>query len=999
MKKTDLLLFFCWLASFCFCQTNLTQFVNPKIGTGGHGHTFPGATVPFGMVQLSPDTRVDGSWDGCSGYHYNDSLLYGFSHTHLSGTGCSDYGDILFMPSNQPKADPKKYAAFFSHSKEQAQAGYYAVELSNQIKAELTASTRCGFHRYTFPKQKTSYVILDLRHRDKLLQGEIQIPDNRHICGMRRSEAWAKDQHIYFYAEFSESFTAFWVNKSKDKSAKQQNDESAVLAFNTQENRTIELKVGISFVSVEGAKLNLEKEIRESSFEQTQQAANKLWNEELAKIRVEGKNETQKKIFYTSFYHCMIQPNISDDVDGKYRGRDNQIHQAVNHHYYTVFSLWDTFRGEHPLLTITDRKRTSDFIKTFLLQYKEGGRLPVWELASNETDCMIGYHSVSVISDAIQKGIRYFDMNLVFDAMKKSSTWNHLGLPALMNKNYIEVEDDHESVSKTLEYAYDDWCIAQVAQLLGRQDDYQYYMRRSQSWKNLFDPVTQHMRPRRNGGWHEPFDAREVNNYFTEGNSWQYTFFVPHDIRGLIESMGGEKSFENKLDRLFTEDTRTTGREQADITGLIGQYAHGNEPSHHMSYLYNYVGAPHKTQALTTKILNELYTESVDGLCGNEDCGQMSAWYVLSAMGIYQVAPGSGFFDITLPLFDKSTIQLENGKTFSIEIMNPELRGREKTRIGNVYMNGVSLHWTKMNYDKIMGGGKMQIQLTEDPLQYWGNFFGDSPPQVLRDYSLLRNAPIIKAGASSFKDSLQVEIINLEKDRFILYKIFDIPEGMSNLKTPLELQVADNSPSFSFQKYNGAFTIRNSQFVLALTAEMGSPLLQTISPGLSYSLARFHKIPNNWKIKIQSRCNPQYTAGGDDGIIDGLNADENWRKGGWQGYQGQNFEAVIDLGEVKSITEYGVNFLQDTRSWILMPKKVEFSWSVDGKNFSRPVSVSNQIADQDLSVQTKNFTFILPGTVQARFVKIRAINYGKLPQWHPGAGGDAFIFIDEISVK
>ncbi|MFN5182973.1 MAG: GH92 family glycosyl hydrolase [Bacteroidota bacterium] len=992
-------------------QNSLASYVDPFIGTGGHGHTFPGATVPFGMVQLSPDARVDGSWDGCGGYHFSDSLLFGFSHTHLSGTGCSDYGDIALLPldgkalkqgskpSSKVLPDLNKFQVEFSHANEKASAGYYAVKLDNQINCELTATARVGFHRYTFANDY-GRLMIKINHRDKTLSSDLKVINNRVIEGYRRSEAWAKDQYIFFRMEFSESFvTENTIGTKIKNSSGEQNIivPYSILSFPKLNEKKLLVKVSISFVSTDGAKKNMDAELSHWDFERVKSEAVISWEKELSKVVVEG-DEEKKKIFYTALYHCMVQPNISNDVDGSYRGRDNLIHQTNGHNYYTVFSLWDTFRGEHPLLSILDRKRTSDFVKTFLLQYQQGGRLPVWELASNETDCMIGYHSVSVINDAISKGIRDFDLNLAFDAMKKSATWQHLGLPALMKKNFIEAEDDHESVSKTLEYAYDDWCIAQTAKLVGRMDDYQYFVRRSQSWKNLFDPNTLHMRPRRNGGWHTPFDPKEVNNYFTEGNSWQYTFFVPHDISGLIYNMGGEESFTKKLNQLFSESSKTTGRDQADITGLIGQYAHGNEPSHHMAYLYNYVGKASQTQELSKRILNEMYKAGPDGLCGNEDCGQMSAWYVLSSIGIYQVCPGSGFYDITLPLFKKTTLNLENGKKFEVEISNPELLKKNDARISSLSINGMNLNWTQLSYEKIQQGGKLMIELTTNPNNFLEKNILEKRPDLVKDYPELTTVPIISADAKSFKDSLKVEITSLEKDKFIIYKIFDIPEGKTNLKQPLELELADNSPQFIFKNYEAPLTISKSQFVIAMIKESGSSLLQTITPYTNYSLGYFHKIPNNWKIEIKSKYNPQYTAGGDEGIIDGLYADENWRKGGWQGYQSQDFEAVIDLKSNREVKEVGANFLQDTRSWILMPKKVEISYET-AKGFSKPIVLLNDVKDDDYSVKMKKFFAVLPSGVSTQRIKIKAYNYGKLPKWHQGFGGDAFIFVDELEVK
>nr|MBP8158351.1 GH92 family glycosyl hydrolase [Flavobacterium sp.] len=660
-----------FVTSFSQAQ-DFVKHVNPFIGTGGHGHTFPGATVPYGMVQLSPDTRIDGSWDGCGGYHYSDSTIYGFSHTHLNGTGVSDYGDIMLMPTmGEPSFDNKIYSSVFSHANEKASAGYYAVKLDkHDIDVRLTASTRVGFHEYTFNKDGQANIILDLNHRDKLLEGTVRIIDDRTIEVLRRSEAWARNQYVYARIEFD---TPLLINlkRGKNKPENLLTGEDVAISFSKQvkKGEKILIKVSLSPISYEGANLN-SSEIKHWDFDKAHKAAIALWNKELSKIEVTSNDKDKLTIFYTALYHTMMQPNIAQDIDGKYRGRDNQIHTAEGFDYYTVFSLWDTFRGAHPLYTLIDKKRTSDYINTFIKQYEQGGRLPVWELASNETDCMIGYHSVSVIADAMVKGITGFDYEKAFEASKASAMRDVLGLDAYKKNGFISMDDEHESVSKTLEYAYDDWCIAQMAQRLNKKEDYEYFMKRSQNWKNLFDWETGFMRPKKNGGWDKPFDPREVNNNFTEGNSWHYSFFVPQDVYGLIGSYGfwiyGEKAFEDKLDKLFNAESKTTGREQVDVTGLIGQYAHGNEPSHHMAYLYNYVGKPEKTKEKVHYILNNFYKNTPDGLIGNEDCGQMSAWYVLSSIGIYQVTPGQEYFNTVEPIFKNSKILLNKNKQVTI---------------------------------------------------------------------------------------------------------------------------------------------------------------------------------------------------------------------------------------------------------------------------------------------------------------------------------------------
>ncbi|MBP8157315.1 MAG: GH92 family glycosyl hydrolase [Flavobacterium sp.] len=930
------------LISFSIFGQNLHQHVNPMIGTGGHGHTYPGATVPFGMVQLSPDTRIDGSWDGCSGYHYDDNTIYGFSHTHLNGTGCTDYGDIMLMPTmGEPKLSPKDYSSTFSHANEKATAGFYSVKLDkHNIDVALTSSTRVGFHQYTFNNSGQANIILDLNHRDKLLQGEVRIVNAKTIEILRRSEAWAKDQYVFARIEFSQPMQ---INKIRNNSAKATvtnkgfSGTELALSFSKKVSKgeKIWVKVALSPTGYEGAKLNM-SEIPGWDFSKVQKAAEQLWDQQLAKIEITETNTDKLSIFYTALYHTMAQPNIAQDIDGKYRGRDNQIHKAEGFDYYSVFSLWDTFRGAHPLYTLIEKKRTVDFINTFLKQYEQGGRLPVWELASNETDCMIGYHSVSVMADAMAKGLTGFDYELAFKAAKHSAMLDHLGLEAYKNQGFISMDDEHESVSKTLEYAYDDWCIAQMAMILNKKEDYDYFMKRSQSWKNVFDWTTGFMRPKKNGGWDKPFDPREINNNFTEGNSWQYSFFVPQDIPGMIEAYGGNQAFEKKLDEMFNSESKTTGREQADVTGLIGQYAHGNEPSHHMAYLYNYIGKPEKTKAKVQYILNEFYKNTPDGLIGNEDCGQMSAWYVLSSMGIYSVTPGKPGWNTTEPHFKTIRVQLDENKTDYID----------NNRKG-------------------------------DYLQYFGlEEFQKKPHQD--SWQPITPVPVIEAKNKSFKDKMEVSI---------QYNKLDFIEDQNNLKAYYKI---DNNKTF--QLYEKPFIIDETSRIEAYLAPDFMASSDTIS-------ATFFKKPNNYSINIKSIYNPQYHAGGAEGLLDGINGTTNWRKGDWQGYQSQDFEATIDLQTEKTITECNGTFLQDSRSWILMPTKVEYYVSTDNVNFTLVGTIDNTLDAKETENTVTNFGVKLNSATKAKYVKVKAYNYGKLPEWHQGAGGDAFIFVDEITIK
>jgi predicted alpha-1,2-mannosidase len=965
-------------------QQNLTQYVDPFIGTGGHGHTFPGATMPFGMVQLSPDTRLTG-WDGCSGYHYSDAVIFGFSHTHLSGTGISDYGDILLMPTVgnvfldalvDGKTD-QGYASPFSHQNETARPGYYSVRLDDgSILAELTATSRVGFHRYTYQATGRANLILDLVHRDQVLDSYLRIIDDLHIEGYRRSTGWAKDQIVYFVAEFSQPFTAGVALDGKlDRSLNQARGTNikAFFSFGSGDNspgrKPILAKVALSPVSVEGARRNLAAELPGWDFDRVRDDADRAWNVELNKIQATGGTAAQEKIFYTALYHTMIAPNLFMDVDGQFRGRDRQPHKAAGFTNYTVFSLWDTFRAAHPLFTIIEQRRTADFINTFLAQYDYGGRLPVWELAGNETDTMIGYHAVSVIADAAIKGIPGFDTGKAFAAMKHSAELNHFGLGDYLNRGYISMEDDRESVSKTLEYAYDDWCIAEMAGLLGHQDDYQRYIKRAQFYRNVFDPETGFARPRKNGGWLSPFDPREVNANFTEANAWQYSFFVPQDVSGLLELMGGSENFARKLDELFTTDSRTTGRDQADITGLIGQYAHGNEPSHHMAYLYDYAGQPWKAQQRVRQTMDDFYKVQPDGLIGNEDCGQMSAWYVMSAAGLYQVTPGAPVYAIGTPLFPELRLNLENGKSFVIKAHGVSAQ--------NIYIQGATLN--RQPYRKayvlhkdLMSGGELVFQMGPAPNTSWGSRIADVPTSYISAERIVP-PPIIDAVAPTFKDRLEVDIKTLIKE----LRVHFTTDG--------------SEPDATSRLHDRRFAITETSTIKAVAVNSkGEKSFVTI--------ATFHKLPHDWTIRLLSHFSSQYAAGGDLALIDGTRGNGSFSTGAWQGYEGQDFVAVVDLGKIQQVRKLGAGFLQDVGSWIWMPRRVEFELSSDGHTFTPAIVMANDVSDKDYGIVVKDLVKTISPR-QARYVRVKAYKYGTIPDWHPGHGGRAWIFIDEIVIE
>lgn len=1002
MKRVFLALLFVFFIKLISAQYKFTRYVNPFIGTGGHGHTYPGAVAPHGMVQLSPDTRLEG-WDGCSGYHYSDSFIYGFTHTHLSGTGCSDYGDILLMPGNGI-ASPNRdlYKSPFSHQKEKAAPGYYSVHLDrNDIDAAFTVTERVGFHQYHFNNTNDRFILLDLQHRDEVLASSLRRINDSTFSGLRRSKAWAEDQYVFFVIQFSKRVSKMILFQN-DQIANEQilnegKDIKAVFRF-SDGNDNIIVKVAISPVSEEGALNNLKQE-GSLTFEKAKIMADQLWNQELSKIDIENSDENKMTIFYTALYHTMIVPNINMDVDGKYRGRDNQIHQTNGFTYYSVFSLWDTYRAAHPLYTLIDQKRTVDYIKTFLTQYQQGGRLPIWELSSNETDCMIGNHSISVIADAFMKGIGGYDSLLALKAMVDASNWDHEGMDSYIKKGAVNVEDDHESVSKTVEYAYDDYCVGAMAEKLGDISTALEFYKRAQNYKNVWDNQAGFMRPIVNGGWLHPFDPREVNNHFTEANSWQYSFYVPQDIGGYLQLIGGADSLEKKLDALFNAPEKTTGREQSDITGLIGQYAHGNEPSHHIIYLYNYTNHPWKTQYYASKVMNEFYKNTPDGLIGNEDCGQMSAWYVLSSLGFYPVAPGKNNYLIGSPQHKQAILQYENGRTLQIFAHGVDSTNKfiSKASWGIIGVKGVHpLKNPILPHEDLVKGGilmfdlgdKKEIEFFKQPVietsldiltkiifkknKNNSDIKLDVNNEIIEKSDFVTN-PVIEGDGPVFKDKMIISIKNRQPGTRIFYTL--------NGTEP-------NERSFL---YHTPFEIDSSVTINAIAVEK-------LRKKSAIVTAHFFKNTKNWKVTINAPLLSQYTAGGGQGLVDGIRGNLNWRTGNWQGYQTQNMDVTVDLNEEKKIHSVSIGFLQDVRSWIVMPKQIKVYVSIDGKKYEDIYIGSNFLNIDNPNVEIKNVTAKFSERL-VRYIKVIAEQYGSLPSWHPGAGGDSIIFTDEIDVE
>jgi predicted alpha-1,2-mannosidase len=702
-------------------QDRLTDFVDPFIGTGSHGHTYPGAAYPFGQIQLSPDNGTQG-WDWCSGYNYSDSILSGFSHLHLSGTGIGDLADISFLPvtsvvtfkDGETNIDfVKRYAGKYDHSQEIARPGYYAVTLKNNgVKAEFTVTERAGLHRYQFPDAGENNLLINLGFAinwDKPYQTSVNVVDSLLVTGTRLSNGWAKDQHVYFAVRFSAP-----IAKSVISNVGGEGRTVACLSF---KDKQVMSKVGLSSVSVENAIANLDASLSGWDFDATQKKASDAWEKELSKIKIQSSDSVQKTIFYTSLYHTMVAPALFSDLNGEFKGVKGDVQKAEGYNRYTVFSLWDTYRALHPLFTLTQQPKVNDMVKSMLDHYRQTGLLPVWELEGNETFCMVGNHSIPVVAEAILKGIGDFDQQLAFEAMKITSMNDRDGMGLYDKLGYMPADKIEQSVAKSLEVAIDDWNVAAVAQKLGKSQDAAYFSKRAESFKSYFDKESGFMRGKlSNGQWTTPFDptfSKHEGSDYTEGNAWQYLWLVPQNVTGLIELLGGKEPFADKLDQLFKVKEGVTGKEASnDISGLIGAYAHGNEPGHHTTFLFNYAGRAYRTQELNREIQTTMYTNKPDGICGNEDCGQMSAWYVFSAMGFYPVNPSELKYQFGSPLVQEAKLEIAPGRYFT---MKAPLASVVNKYIQQVKLNGKVLDHSYITHQEIMDGGILEFTMSSEP--------------------------------------------------------------------------------------------------------------------------------------------------------------------------------------------------------------------------------------------------------------------------------------------
>lgn len=957
-------------------------YADPFVGTGGHGHTFPGATVPFGMMQLSPDTRMN-DWDGCSGYHTSDNTILGFSHTHLSGTGCSDYGDFRFMPmvgevfwdKGSAEDTHTGYRSAFRHEDEDAKAGYYAVLLDDyNVKVELTTGDRVGMHRYTFPQSTDAHVLLDMVegvNNEFVYEAFVNVEGENAISGFRRTRDWAENHYLYFYAEFSKPFKTYTLmneNRCVDGTRVDGTRVKACFDFDTEENEAVVMRIAISPVDVEGAKNNMKAELAEGDFDfdALAQSAYEKWNKELLRYEVFDESDYNKRVFYSALYHTMVAPNLYSDADGRFRAHDYQIYQSERP-IYTVFSLWDTFRSLHPLFSLMQRERTLDFINTFINNYETGGVLPVWELAANETYCMIGYHAIPVIADAYFCGLRDFDMEKALDAMVATANRDAFGLDAYKRYGFIPINMEGEAVSKTLEYAYDDWCIARMAEDMGKTAIANEFYERAQAYKHIYNPENQFFQGRRNGGWMTPFDPSQVNFTLTEANSYQYGFFAPQDVNTHIDMMGGWDGYGKKLDELFTTTVELSGRVQPDITGLIGQYAHGNEPSHNTVYMYNFIGRPTMTQKYVKQVMDDFYTDERDGYSGNEDCGQMSAWAVMSSLGFYPATPASGYYVLGVPRFPKVTLHLENGKQFTVIAKN---LSEGNCYVKSVKLNGKSLKRSYIRFEEVFDGGTLEFVMTDQPTSAWATQPENCPVMRIEGNQIVI-VPTINAESETFLDSLLVTMSHPVEGAAIYYT--------TDETAPTELS----------QLYSGPFYVKGSTVITAAAKE-GERWSRPID-------AQYHRIDALRTVTVENMYSDQYTAGGPNALIDHQRGGRNFRTGNWQGYPGVDLVATVDLGAKQPVHRIAGSFLQEQKSWIFMPIEVEYFVSADGKKFTSVGKVKNTIPVDAEGDFVQEMEVLLNAEVQ--YVKMVAKNLGMCPDWHVGAGYAAWLFCDEIIIE
>lgn len=950
----------------------LLNYVNPFIGTGGHGHTYPGASAPFGMIQLSPDTRYDG-WDGCSGYHYSDDVIYGFSHTHLSGTGVEDYCDLLIVPQyGKPSLTPgykdsiNGYGSKFSHANEKASPGYYSVVMDNKIGVELTVSQRAGIHRYSFPKGTGKrYILIDLNHRDRLLKYYLKNISSNTVEGMRMSSSWAKEQYFYFLLNTSVDF---------EKAELIEEGRQMLLVF-PENIDEIELKVGISATNEKGARSNFEREASKIDFKSMKERTEQIWIRELSSVLIDTTNKDLAIIFYTALYHSYLAPNIFSDVAGTYRGLDMRVHHTEEKEdVYTVFSLWDTYRATHPWYTIFQTRRTVDFINTFEKHFLHSGDLPVWELAGNETHCMIGYHSASVIADAYTKGIKKINVPLFIQALETTANLDEFGKLDFNNNGFINFKNEPESVSKTLEYAYDSYCIYTFL-IAAKKDGHQVsdslinvFQNRSFNFINILDPQTGFVRARNGGIWYSPFIPEEVNFNFTEANSWQYSLYAPHAVPVLANLLGGKDGLEKWLDNLFMAKSKLAGNNQADITGLLGQYAHGNEPSHHMAYLYNYTNAPEKTAIIVDSLLRHYYSNAPDGLSGNEDCGQMSSWFTFSSLGLYPVSPGNTIYDFGRPLFNYAELNLENGHRIRITATNNSATNKF---IQSIKVDGKPYNKRYITHEDLIRSRTIEFVMGPFPSSEYRKT--EIAPSIDSIPNSFVGVPYFKTESAVFSGKTSIEIGGRD-NKVVYYYTLD-----------------GKKPTNKSKKYKKPISLKANTVVSVVAF---NPKSKKYSQVISNE---FRLKPTGVSLELNSTYAKQYSAAGDETLIDGVFGNHEFRTGDWQGFYNKDVEGKVTFEKVKTLKKIGLSALQSTRSWIFPPKSVTFTIVFeDNSTETQIVELKEHPKNVDNPETPVKYEFELMKEKNVKSIQFKAINYGVNPEWHLSPGYPTYIFLDEL---
>ena len=945
------------------------KWVNIFIGTGGSGGTFPGPSLPFGMVQPSPETGPIGKKNG-SGYHYTDTLVYGFSQNHLSGLEMSGVSNFLFMPTTgEAKFKSNEYVSSVYKKYEKATIGYYATRLKKyNIDVELTCTKRVALHRYKFLKHDDlCNVLVDLQYGGQVVDSWIEVVNDSEIRGYRKTKGISKNQEIYFYARFSKSFESFQIaeNDSIVLQKIKGSGKNVKLNLVFEKIKGVDVQIAVSPVSAEGAYRNMEEEMPNMSFNKVTGQARATWNYEFSKLDI-AEPSKQHTIFYTSFYHCMLAPNLQMDVDGRYRGLDGQVHRAEGFEYYSSFALWNSYRTLHPLLSfILPKEVISSFIKSFLVQFEQTNSLPVFPIGNDETNKLIGNHAIPVIVDAYMKGITDFDTNKAFEAMKVSANRDRFGLTSYIQKGAVFADEEAEAVSKTLAYAYDDWCLAQFAKLLNKQYDYQIYIKRAQYWKNVYEKESGFMRAKINGEFVKPFNPTEINAQYKNGNAWHSSFDITQDVDSFLDLIGGTYTLEAKIDSMFSSNTTLTGT-NIDKSGFIGQYNQANPSCHHIPYLYHFTENSHKTFIALAKI-SELYTDQPDGIPGNDMGGQLSAWLVMNALGIYPVNPCSNEYFIGQPWFKRITMRMNDGKKFSIISPNPF---RNNIYVQRLVLNDQDYYKLTLKTSDITAGGflvvvtgKVLNQLLTDQLE---------KPVTRIDDNKITPIPYFDTPQNVFTNTTEVAI----KNSFSGTRIYYSTDG----STPTEHSNIYGRPL----KLNTTTIIK----AVSYNAKTGHSIIAE---------GKFNKASSGYQISVKTPLSTVQNNSSVNSLIDGLRGKSNFKLGGWIGFQGNDFEAVIDLGDEKNLNKISIGFLQDTRSWIIFPKEVSYFISDDNKHFRLVKILKNETPASDYNAQTKDITLNL--AAKARYIRVIAKNYGLLPHWHEGVNNQAWLFVDEIIVE